>query len=173
MMLDARSVSHLRDQLSAAHRAHMLASLDAARGRHGLGTSLHHAIHAPHGGSLPVFLGKGDPPSATFYENHIGHGLAMYTGNGLPVFGEGFFSFIKKIGSLGHKAIKKVAEHGTRALAENKDALMGIAKGAASHVLNSEGSLGDRLKGGIAKAATETHDLARSQMADRIKGLIS
>ena len=159
--LSHRAVEHLRGQLEAMQHAHLAAILDHNRGRSGVGAGMaaHVSRHHMHGGSLAVFTGRGiDSPSYAEYEAHLG---------------EGFGSWIKKIASLGKKAVSKVATHAKAAFDENKDALKSIAKGAAEHVMSSEGSLKERLAGGVAKAAGETASLARAQAGDRIRNLIS
>lgn len=159
--LSHKAVEHLREQLHAMHHAHLAAVLDHNRGRHGIGSSMAPQImrHQQHGGFLPIFVGRGvDAPSYAEFEQHLG---------------EGFGSWIKKVASLGKKAIQKVVHHGKKALSENKDALVGIAKSAGEHIMNSEGSLKDRLAGGVAKAAGETASLARAQAGERIRNLIS
>lgn len=159
--LSHNAITRLREQLEAMQHAHLAAVLDHNRGRPGLGAAMAAQVsrHDKHGGMLPIFVGRGiDSPSYDEYAAHLG---------------DGFKSWIRKVASLGKKAIAKVAEHGKKALEENKEALKGIAKGAAEHVMNGEGTLKERLHGGIAKAATETASLARAQAGERIRGLIS
>ena len=179
-MISQKQAEILHDQLHAMHRARMLAALDYHRGRDGPGAHLHTVLHHPHGAP---WHGRGiDTPSFHLYDGHLDHlggllpviggdGLPVI-GGGLPVMGAGFKDWIRKLGSLGKKAVMHVATHAKAAVMENKDRLAEIAKGAAGHVMSGPGTLGERLKGGIARAATESHALAREQAADRMRALI-
>lgn len=172
-MLPAHRLERLQQEGEAVIRAHALAHLDKARGRHGAGRSLHAMLTSHHtGGALPMFHGQGDTPTYGAIEHHVGNGIVM--GGDFPMFhGQGFMSFLKKVGSLGSKALSKVKDHAMRAATENRGALMDIGKAAANKVLHGDGSVTDRLRGGISSAAADVGSLARSQAADRLKALIT